>query len=177
MNPREIRQQIIELVARLLRDGKNGEEPAVFRSEAAATINAHLAKLFEADLVPAAEQLVLLAYHLETEHRSPSAAKLIAEILENTDFNARLMRGAETVGDRALEASIGRQANNAEHKAVLFNSLTATRVAKTAPRLGADAPKDSVKLSSFLQPGAPHGRPVRSPQSTPPRARRGVAVR
>ncbi len=143
MNERRPADEAVDLVAGLLRDGGEGEEPGVFRPEAERALADHLdVDTAENALAEVCERLMIIAFELETEHESPTAAALIARVLERKSLHVRLAR-----------ARAGRLADDEEaRKEALtsaFSGFTETKKVLRAPTTDTSAPEGTLKLKSI----------------------------
>jgi hypothetical protein len=142
---------ISDLIFGSLRAGQDGEEPVVFQESACAAVAEYLdTKIEDGDFVSVCHRVLLISYLLDSERKSPSASKQLADVLERDANVARMRRVA---GGDDIELHVHTEETQAEAVTRGFKSLTATAEVKKAPIQDAPAPEGALKLSRLVQPG------------------------
>lgn len=130
------------LIASVLKDGEPGKEPAELQPEGLETIRGAIRSYIGSkELVDCVEMVLAVAGSLEVDHKSPKAAALLFQLVENDEIIGALK-----------ELNREKEADRSEHVAKAADKLTAfTGVdsQKKAPKGDESAPKGSVKLGSL----------------------------
>jgi len=127
----------------MVRRAKGGPEPFVLHSQGPEVIKAAVQAVLASGEAPTAmadrlKAVVLVAYVLEEKERSPSAAKALLKALFADPEVVRIMQAR---GDEA------------ERRQKAYQKFLADEDRARAPQLGAAAPANSVKATSFMTPG------------------------
>lgn len=129
---------LAEVVSHFLMKGK-GPEPLFFAPQGQDAVRVGLDALFSSGLppVPALEELLGLAYILETDRESPSAAGLIREVVRNHP-KAMAALGLTRMDTAALRRGAAR--------------LTGGNTQDRAPVYGSAAPQGSLRAAAVIDP-------------------------
>jgi hypothetical protein len=129
---------IDDLVVALLHDA-DGPEPAAFAADAEAKLGAAVNGFIGSrDLMIVVQRLISIAYQLEVEEKCPTAAKLIASVVEREVITRNLQAIANAHRSEAVEARVHGAGDEAEWALERFATLTAkraTRPRRTPPRI------------------------------------------
>ncbi len=102
----EEQHPIEKLCQSLMRDGKQGQEPAVFVPKAAEAIAAEVDKyLSSVALIEVVDTLTDLAEDIEAQLRSPSAAQLLRKVIERGVVVTSLQKHDEDLRSKSASSA------------------------------------------------------------------------
>jgi hypothetical protein len=146
--------EISDVIFGSLRKGGEGEEEGIFVEGAKEAICEHLdEKVKDEDYIRVCHRLLLIAYTLESERNSPTAGRIVAEVLERESNVTRMTRLARLARGAGEDPDVRTDESVADAKTRDFSNLTATQIERKAPQQDAPAPVGAIKLTSIVQPG------------------------